>query len=93
MTKVIVKNPTFKTKAVRETGGFTVIKPGKSVKVDAIWSDLEVERYKAAGLEFGKAKVDPLSDLKAQADSLGVEYDGRATAKSLQEAIDGKLAE
>lgn len=96
MTKVGVKNPTFKSKAVREAGGFTIIKPGKSATVDANWSDLEVDRYRAAGLEFGEvgeAKADPLAALKAQADELGIEYDGRATQKSLQEAIDAKLAE
>lgn len=96
MNTVEVKNPTLKSKAVREAGGFTVIKPGKTAKVEADWSDTELDRYRSAGLQItkaGAAKADPLADLKAQADELGIEYDGRTTQKSLQEAIDAKLAE
>ena len=96
MTTVEVRNPTFKSKAVREAGGFTIIKPGASATVKADWPDLEVERYKAAGLKLskkGEAKADALADLKSQADELGIEHDGRSTEKSLREAIDAKLAE
>lgn len=57
MTKVKVKNPTGKSKAVRQPGGFVVLKPGVDQMVDAIWSDEERLRYEAAGLEFAETKA------------------------------------
>lgn len=51
-----VENPTSKTKAVRVTGGFEVVKPGGKVDVDMAYDDVEAGRYKAAGLKLSEAK-------------------------------------
>lgn len=63
MAKFNVENPTGKSKAVREAGGLTIIKPGKKASVEADWSDAEVARYEAAGLKIakatGQAKAEP----------------------------------
>ena len=51
-----VKNPTAKSKAVRDKGGLVVIKPGKTVTITGKGlSKDDVARYEAAGLQFGAA--------------------------------------
>lgn len=64
MGKLNVENPTGKSKAVREAGGLTVIKPGKKVSVEAIWSDAERARYEAAGLYITTAQEKPKTEAK-----------------------------
>lgn len=56
MTDFSVKNPTPKKKAVRAAGGILVINPGKSEKVSEDWSEGDVAKYEAAGLEVKESK-------------------------------------
>ena len=91
--KLSVKNPTHRSKAVRESGGLTVIKPGKSATVDADWSEEYRAKLKAAGLKIAEAEKAAASDepeldaLKARADELKIEYGGNIGADTLRERI------
>lgn len=53
---IIAKNPTAKGKAVRTAGGLTVIEAGKSLTLDADWTDEELARYTKAGLVISEVK-------------------------------------
>ena len=47
-----VSNPTSRAKAVRNAGGFAVISPGETFEMAADWTDAELGRYRAAGLDI-----------------------------------------
>ena len=55
--KYAVENPTYKSKAVREAGGLTIIKPGETKSVEAEWTNAEIERYEKAGCVIKKGSA------------------------------------
>lgn len=57
MAKVKFTNATTRVKAVRVVGGHEVIAPSASATIDGDWDDVELDRYRAAGLQVEAAKV------------------------------------
>ncbi|WP_116082101.1 hypothetical protein [Tropicimonas sp. IMCC34011] len=58
MTRMNVENPTHRSKAVREAGGLTVIKPGAAADVDGSgWSEEYRRKLSASGLVISEGEA------------------------------------